>query len=101
MLIHEDLLSIREQDLQRQLTLSNTHLRNLRTSNESTQARLLDASQRQDSETVAKLAEVDMVAADLERANSRVATLERRNVTECDAMESLFVILTFFLSGTP
>jgi homeobox protein cut-like len=72
----------REQDLQRQVTLSTSQLRNLRTSNESTQARLLDASQRQDSETVAKLAEVDMITADLERANSRVATLERRNVSK-------------------
>ena len=29
---------------------------------------------------VAKLAEVDMIVADLDRANSRVATVERRNV---------------------
>lgn len=29
---------------------------------------------------VAKLAEVDMIIADLERANSRIVTLEHRNV---------------------
>lgn len=33
-----------------------------------------------DHEVVAKLAELDMVVADLEHANSRVATVERRNV---------------------
>lgn len=33
-----------------------------------------------DQEVVAKLAEVDMIVADLDRANSRVATVERRNV---------------------
>jgi hypothetical protein len=33
-----------------------------------------------DQEVVAKLAEVDMIVADLERANSRVVTVERRNV---------------------
>ena len=34
----------------------------------------------QDQEVVAKLAELDMMVADLEHANSRVATVERRNV---------------------
>lgn len=50
-------------------------------SNDSNQAKLLDHSQRQDQEVVSKLAEVDMIVADLERANSRVATVERRNVS--------------------
>jgi len=35
---------------------------------------------RTDQEVVAKLAELDMMVADLEHANSRVATVERRNV---------------------
>ncbi|KAI0733144.1 CASP C terminal-domain-containing protein [Fomitopsis betulina] len=69
----------REQDLQRQLTLTKSQLRDLRTSNESNQAKLFDHTQRQDQEVVAKLAELDMVVADLEQANSRVATVERRN----------------------
>ena len=34
-----------------------------------------------DEEVVAKLAELDMIVADLERANSRVVTVERRNVS--------------------
>ena len=33
-----------------------------------------------DQEVVSRLAEVDMIVADLERANSRVAAVERRNV---------------------
>ena len=33
-----------------------------------------------DHETVAKLAELDMIVAELERANNRVASAERRNV---------------------
>lgn len=33
-----------------------------------------------DQEVVTKLAELDMMVADLEHANSRVATVERRNV---------------------
>lgn len=34
-----------------------------------------------DAEVVTKLAEMDMLLADLERANSRVAAVERRNVS--------------------
>ncbi|KAJ3772944.1 CASP C terminal-domain-containing protein [Lentinula raphanica] len=69
----------REQDLRRQLSLTKNQLRDLRMSNESNQAKLLDHSQRQDQEVVEKLAEMDMIVADLERANGRVAALERRN----------------------
>lgn len=35
-----------------------------------------------DQEVVAKLTELDMMVADLEQANSRVATVERRNVRQ-------------------
>ncbi|KAF8829096.1 hypothetical protein HHX47_DHR3000686 [Lentinula edodes] len=73
------ILAISEQDLRRQLLLTKSQLRDLRMFNESNQAKLLDHSQRQDQEAVEKLAEVDMIVADLERANSRVAALERRN----------------------
>ncbi|KIL65945.1 hypothetical protein M378DRAFT_448054 [Amanita muscaria Koide BX008] len=69
----------REQDLQRQVELTRNQLRDLRMSHESNQAKLLDHSQRQDQESIAKLAEMDMVVSDLERASSRVATVERRN----------------------
>ncbi|KAH7911987.1 CASP C terminal-domain-containing protein [Hygrophoropsis aurantiaca] len=69
----------REQDLQRQVALFKNQLRDLRLSNESTQMKLFDQSQRQDQEVVSRLTEVDMIMADLERANSRVATVEQRN----------------------
>ncbi|GBE81022.1 CASP C terminal-domain-containing protein [Sparassis latifolia] len=69
----------REQDHQRQVALTKSQLRELRMSHESSQAKLLDQSQRQDQEVVTKLAELDMVVIDLEHANSRVATVERRN----------------------
>ncbi|KIY74451.1 hypothetical protein CYLTODRAFT_416284 [Cylindrobasidium torrendii FP15055 ss-10] len=69
----------REQDLQRQLAVTKSQLRDLRTSNETAQSKLVDHSSKQDQEVVAKLAEVDMMVADLERANGRVATVERRN----------------------
>jgi homeobox protein cut-like len=82
--------------LQRQVSLLKDQLRDLRVSNDSTEARLLDQSQRlgrfsfpqdylsslrPDQEVVAKLADMDMVVAELERANTRAATVERRNVT--------------------
>ncbi|EIN11891.1 hypothetical protein PUNSTDRAFT_99194 [Punctularia strigosozonata HHB-11173 SS5] len=69
----------REQDLQRQLSLVKTQLRDLRASNESNQAKLLDHGQKQDQEVLTKLVELDMLVTDLEHANSRVATVERRN----------------------
>ncbi|KAL7411225.1 hypothetical protein BDY24DRAFT_142500 [Mrakia frigida] len=70
----------REQDLQKQVKTVKDQLRDLRTSNDSTQAQLMDHSQRQDVEVVAKLGELDLIVADLERANARVASVERRNV---------------------
>ncbi|KAG8711960.1 hypothetical protein FRC12_009099 [Ceratobasidium sp. 428] len=69
----------REQDLQRQLTLTKSQLRDLRASHDTSQAKLLDHSQKQEQEVEAKLAEMDLMVADLERANSRVAAVERRN----------------------
>ncbi|KAF5322540.1 hypothetical protein D9619_001570 [Psilocybe cf. subviscida] len=69
----------REQDLQRQLSLTKTQLRDLRVSNETNQAKLFDHSQRQDQEVISKLAEVDMIIADLDSANSRIVSLEHRN----------------------
>ncbi|KIM69039.1 hypothetical protein SCLCIDRAFT_1208454, partial [Scleroderma citrinum Foug A] len=69
----------REQDLVRQVSLYKTQLRDLRLSNETNQARLLDASSKADQDLVSRLTEADMVLADLERANSRVAVVEGRN----------------------
>ncbi|KAI0063715.1 hypothetical protein BV25DRAFT_1824286 [Artomyces pyxidatus] len=79
----------REQDYQRQVTLVKDQLRDVRMSQESTEAKLFDQSQRQDQEVFAKLAEMDMVVADLERANTRVATVERRNELLRAEIESL------------
>lgn len=93
--------------MQRQLTVTKTQLRDLRFSNESNQAKLLDHTQKQgmdpcslhktpeidrssDEEVVAKLAEVDMITADLDRANSRIVALEHRNVS--NATTSGFLI---------
>ena len=73
----------REQDLQKQITLSNQQLRDLRASNETHQAKLFDQTQKADQEVFSKLAEVDMIIADLDRANKRIATVERRNVRTC------------------
>ncbi|KAI0031748.1 CASP C terminal-domain-containing protein [Vararia minispora EC-137] len=85
----------REQDLQRQVAFAKEQLRDLRMSNESNHARLLDQSQRQgqshteDQEVYAKLAEMELVVADLERANTRVAAVERRNELLRAEVESL------------
>ncbi|KAI9633995.1 CASP C terminal-domain-containing protein [Dioszegia hungarica] len=69
----------REKDLQRQVQMHKTQLRDMHTSAETTEARLLDASHRQEQDVHSRLAELDMVAADLTRANERVAVVERRN----------------------
>ncbi|KAK4054374.1 hypothetical protein OIO90_003607 [Microbotryomycetes sp. JL221] len=69
----------REKDLQRQVTVARSQLRELRTTADSSEAKLFDQSLRQDQETIARLAEADLTAQDLERANSRVAEVERRN----------------------
>nr|ODN99957.1 homeobox protein cut-like [Cryptococcus depauperatus CBS 7855] len=82
----------REKDLQRQVETVKQQLRNLHTSNESAEAKLLDASQRQGTFLVyvaARLAELDMVAADLARANERVASVERRNEQLRSEVESV------------
>lgn len=50
-----------------------------------------------DQEVVAKLAELDMIAAELEAATSRVATVERRNV--CSTVMQTFAILMISLEG--
>ncbi|KAG2106527.1 CASP C terminal-domain-containing protein [Suillus cothurnatus] len=79
----------REQDLQRQVALYRDQVRDLRLSNESNQAKLFDHSQRQDQEIISRLAEADMIMVDLERANSRVATVEQRNEALRGEIEAL------------
>ncbi len=117
-LLSSNLIRRREQDLQRQASLTKSQLRELRMSHESSQARLLDQTQRQgmqntlidvsfqsvynpsiDQEVVDKLTELDMMVADLERANSRVVTVERRNVCCVNIPGPLYIEGSFL--GTP
>ncbi|KAI6157475.1 CASP C terminal-domain-containing protein [Pisolithus tinctorius] len=79
----------REQDLVRQVSLYKTQLRDLRLSNETNQAKLLDVSSKADQDLVSRLAEADMVLVDLERANNRVAVVEGRNETLRAEIEAL------------
>ncbi|WWD19588.1 hypothetical protein CI109_104049 [Kwoniella shandongensis] len=79
----------REKDLQRQVETVKNQLRDMHHSNESTQAKLMNASQRQEQDVAARLAELDMVAADLTRANERVAAVERRNEILRSEIESV------------
>ncbi|KAF9930662.1 hypothetical protein FBU30_000202 [Linnemannia zychae] len=69
----------REHDLQRQLNQAKDQLKTLKHTNDSTQATLVDHSQKYEEEVVAKLAELDIVLLDYERANSRIAELEGQN----------------------
>ncbi|ODO05678.1 hypothetical protein I350_04738 [Cryptococcus amylolentus CBS 6273] len=79
----------REKGLHRQVETVKQQLRDLHTSNESAEAKLLNASQRQEQDVAARLAELDMIAADLARANERVATVERRNELLRSEVESV------------
>ncbi|KAI9280659.1 hypothetical protein BY458DRAFT_288404 [Sporodiniella umbellata] len=67
----------REHDLQRQLNQSLDQLSQLKQSHDDTQAKLIDHSQKYDEEVVGKLAELDIVVMDLERANGKVMQLEK------------------------
>ncbi|KZT52259.1 hypothetical protein CALCODRAFT_94114 [Calocera cornea HHB12733] len=69
----------RERDLTKQVQVARDQIRDLRNFSETSQAKLLDQSQRQDQEVMSRLAELEMLESDLERANSRVASVERRN----------------------
>ncbi|MBW0526833.1 hypothetical protein O181_066548 [Austropuccinia psidii MF-1] len=69
----------REKDLTKQLDLTKKQLADLRASNESNQAKILDDSSRRDFETVSRRAEIELVEADLERSQRRVEEVERRN----------------------
>jgi homeobox protein cut-like len=81
--------SSREKDLQKQVSTLRDQLKDLHTSNESSQAKLVNASQKQDQDILSKLAELDMVISDLARANERVATVERRNEILRSEIESV------------
>ncbi|KAI8146041.1 hypothetical protein BJV82DRAFT_403473 [Fennellomyces sp. T-0311] len=71
----------REHDLQRQLNQALDQLTQLRHTHDDTQAQLLNHNQKYDEEVVGKLAELDIVMMDLERANTKIVELERKNVS--------------------
>ncbi|KAG0283250.1 hypothetical protein BGZ96_012387 [Linnemannia gamsii] len=78
----------REHDLQRQLNQAKDQLKTLKHTNDSTQATLVDHSQKYEEEVVAKLAELDIVLLDYERANSRISELEGQNELLRDQMDN-------------
>ncbi|KAF9354691.1 hypothetical protein BGX26_007480 [Mortierella sp. AD094] len=78
-----------EHDLQRQLSQAKDQLKALKHTNDSTQATLVDHSQKYEEEVVAKLAELDIVLLDYERANSRISELEGQNELLRDQMDSM------------
>ncbi|CDS06133.1 hypothetical protein LRAMOSA08661 [Lichtheimia ramosa] len=69
----------RELDLQRQLNQALDQLTQLQHTHDDAQAQLLNHNQKYDEEVVGKLAELDIVMMDLERANGRIVELERKN----------------------
>ncbi|KAF9284686.1 hypothetical protein BGZ88_009841 [Linnemannia elongata] len=78
----------REHDLQRQLNQAKDQLKTLKHTNDSTQATLVDHSQKYEEEVVAKLAELDIVLLDYERANSRISELEGQNEMLRDQLDN-------------
>ncbi|KAG0372901.1 hypothetical protein BGX24_012430 [Mortierella sp. AD032] len=78
----------REHDLQRQLNQAKDQLKTLKHTNDSTQATLVDHSQKYEEEVVAKLAELDIVLLDYERANSRISELESQNELLRDQLDN-------------
>ncbi|KAL9537780.1 hypothetical protein MBANPS3_011471 [Mucor bainieri] len=70
---------ISEYDLQKQLNQALDQLTDLRQSHDDTQAELIGHGQKYDEEVVGKLAELDIVTMDLERANGRIIQLEKKN----------------------
>ncbi|KAI8817411.1 CASP C terminal-domain-containing protein [Fimicolochytrium jonesii] len=68
-----------EYSLQRQLSQLKDQMMNLQTTHQVTQARLVDHSEKYDEEVAAKLGEVEIIMVDLDRANLKIAQLERDN----------------------
>ncbi|KAI9312004.1 CASP C terminal-domain-containing protein [Dichotomocladium elegans] len=72
----------KEHDLQRQLNQALDQLTQLQHTHDDAQAQLMNHNQKYDEEVIGKLAELDIVMMDLERANSRIVELERKNVSK-------------------
>ncbi|RUS14710.1 CASP C terminal-domain-containing protein, partial [Endogone sp. FLAS-F59071] len=84
-----EILIISEHELQRSLNQARDQLTLLQHTHDNTQAKLIDHSQKYDEEVVAKLAELDIVMMDLERANGKIVEVERKNELLRAEIESL------------
>ncbi|ORX63384.1 hypothetical protein K493DRAFT_106982 [Basidiobolus meristosporus CBS 931.73] len=69
----------REMQLQKQLDQANEQIIQLKSSHDNTQAKLIGHGEKNDEETAAKLAELDIVVMDLERASAKIVELEGEN----------------------
>ncbi|KAI8093690.1 CASP C terminal-domain-containing protein [Halteromyces radiatus] len=69
----------REHDLQLQLNQALDQWTQLRATHDDTQAQLISHNQKYDQEVVGKLAELDIIMMDLERANARIVELEKKS----------------------
>ncbi|KAL1934315.1 hypothetical protein VTP01DRAFT_6497 [Rhizomucor pusillus] len=78
----------REHELQTQLNQALDQLTQLQHTHDDTQALLISHNKKYDEQVVGKLAELDIVAMELERANSRIVELERRNEDLKQELES-------------
>ncbi|KAJ3114526.1 hypothetical protein HDU96_001988 [Phlyctochytrium bullatum] len=68
-----------EYSLQRQLNHAKDQLVSLQVSHDKTQSMLVNHTRQYDEEVAVKLGELDIIAADLERANQKISVLEREN----------------------
>ncbi|KAJ1921081.1 hypothetical protein H4219_000939 [Mycoemilia scoparia] len=82
-------LKEREGDLQKQVADAKWQLEKLRDTHDSTQAEILDQSQRVDQDIIAKLAEQDILQSDLDRANGRIVDLQTQNRKLKDEIQTL------------
>ncbi|KAJ1925995.1 hypothetical protein IWQ60_004172 [Tieghemiomyces parasiticus] len=72
-------LKDREISLQKQVTEANRKLLHLQASQDSVQAQVIDQYQSYDDKLMARLAETDVLQAELDRANSRIVGLQAAN----------------------
>jgi len=79
----------REAELQRKVSEARDLVREMAASHEATQARLSAHDKKIDEGLVGRLAELDIVASDLERANLRIVQVERRNEELCSEIAAL------------
>ncbi|OLL25111.1 Protein CASP [Neolecta irregularis DAH-3] len=79
----------REAELHRQVNEARDLVRDMAASHEATQARLSAHDKKTDEGLIGRLAELDIAASDLERANLRIVQVERRNEELCSEIAAL------------